>query len=104
MKKANLSSVETYSQIQTSMTRSQRDAFYFGHVLGVELASKQYGIKVRTDLLGEVLNTDQFEIQRRINLFFLQKGFALKDKSYFHQGIQIGIKQISQQTKEKAST
>lgn len=88
---------------QEFWTKRQRDAYYFGYLAGQEAASHQLGIKMKTHLLVDLHFDDPLSLRRKLNYFFLQKGYSLKEKDFYWEGVQIGVFSVKREKKEKHS-
>lgn len=86
---------------QASWTKSQRDAFYYGYVAGVEMSSKRFGWRVKTDLLGNFDSFDPISLRRKLNYFCLERRIGSIDKPFYWNGVQVGVHSVECEQKEK---
>lgn len=68
----------------------QRDAWYWGFVIGVEIESKKRGLPCKTNYFEYAKIMHPLLLKQHIHRFFIEKGFGIQEKRHFDKGISDG--------------
>lgn len=81
----------------------QRDAWYWGFLIGIEIENKIRGLPSVTNYISthEVLNPRL--LRKNINRFFVKKGFFIQDRIHFEKGISNGRLYVEKRHKNKST-
>lgn len=68
----------------------QRDAWYWGFVIGIEIESKKRGLSCKTNYFNYAEIMYPMLLKHKIYRFFIKKGFSMQEKRFFDKGLSDG--------------